>query len=75
MSIEEKELEKNMEVVNTLQQFVGTTVNESLLNPDDCWQPTDFLPDLSQENAIDDIKQLQFTNSLYSRYSNYIACR
>jgi len=42
-----------------LEGFVGETVENSLLDPDDCWQPTDFLPDLSREDAVDQIKQLR----------------
>lgn len=56
---QDKEVAKNMEVIGMLQEFVGQTVDTSLLDPDDCWQPTDFLPDLTKENAIDEIKNLR----------------
>ena len=52
-------LEKNMEVISQLDDFVGKTVDTVLVDPDDCWQPTDFLPDMSKLDAIDEIKKLQ----------------
>ena len=60
MSIaESNELGKNMEVISMLKDFVGKAVDETLLDPDDCWQPTDFLPDLTQDDALDQIKSLR----------------
>jgi acyl-[acyl-carrier-protein] desaturase len=56
---QDREVAKNMEVIGMLQEFVGQTVDTSLLDPDDCWQPTDFLPDLTKESAIDEIKSLR----------------
>lgn len=56
---EQNEVAKNMEVIGMLEGFVGETVESSLLDPDDCWQPTDFLPDLSREDAVDQIIQLR----------------
>ena len=56
---ETNEVEKNMEVIGMLKDFVGTAVDETLLDPDDCWQPTDFLPDLTKEDALDEIKSLR----------------
>lgn len=53
------EVAKNMEVIGMLENFVGKTVEGSLLDPDDCWQPTDFLPDLTQEDALEEIKKLR----------------
>lgn len=60
MSIaESNELGKNMEVISMLKDYVGTAVDDTLLDPDDCWQPTDFLPDLTKEDAIEQIKSLR----------------
>ena len=60
MSIaESNELGKNMEVIGMLKDFVGKAVDESLLDPDDCWQPTDFLPDLTKDDALDQIRSLR----------------
>ena len=60
MSIaESNELGKNMEVISMLKDFVGKAVDETLLDPDDCWQPTDFLPDLTKDDALNQIKELR----------------
>ncbi len=53
------EIEKNMEVMYMLNNFVAETVDNSLLNPDECWQPTDFLPDFSKGDVIDEIQKLK----------------
>ena len=58
-SEEINEVSKNMEVIGMLEGFVAQTVESSLLDPDDCWQPTDFLPDLTLPDAIDQIKKLR----------------
>jgi acyl-[acyl-carrier-protein] desaturase len=63
MDNNKEEVAKNMEVVGALQQFVHETIDDSMLNPDKCWQPTDFLPDMSNENALEEIKQLQLRTS------------
>jgi acyl-[acyl-carrier-protein] desaturase len=57
------EVSKNMEVIGMLQEFVATTVDHSLLDPDDCWQPTDFLPDLTQKDALDEVMLLRERSS------------
>lgn len=53
------ELEKNAEVISQLDDFVTETVGTTLMDPDDCWQPTDFLPDMSQPDALDQVKLLR----------------
>lgn len=53
------EVAKNMEVMMMLKDFVAATVESSLLNPDDCWQPTDFLPDFSQPDAVEEAQKLR----------------
>ncbi|MFN3801063.1 acyl-ACP desaturase [Belliella pelovolcani] len=53
------ELEKNLEVISQLDDFVGYAVDNTLVDPDDCWQPTDFLPDMGEPDAFDQVKQLQ----------------
>ena len=47
------------EVMGMLADFVAQTVESSLLDPDDCWQPTDFLPDFSQPDVMDELIQLR----------------
>jgi len=53
------ELEKNMEVISQLDDFVGHAVDTVLFDPEDCWQPTDFLPDFSNPEAMEDVRLLQ----------------
>jgi acyl-[acyl-carrier-protein] desaturase len=53
------ELEKNMEVISQLDDFVGHAVDTVLVDPEDCWQPTDFLPDFSNPDAMEEVKLLQ----------------
>ncbi|SHM62435.1 acyl-[acyl-carrier-protein] desaturase [Cyclobacterium lianum] len=53
------ELEKNAEVISQLDDFVTETVGTTLMDPDDCWQPTDFLPDMSQPDALDQVRLLR----------------
>ena len=53
------EVAKNMEVIGMIKDFVAEAVDSTLLDPDDCWQPTDFLPDLTKEDALDEIKKLR----------------
>ncbi len=56
---ESNEIAKNMEVMSMLKNFVAETVDKDLLNPDDCWQPTDFLPDFGSADIFDVIKKLK----------------
>lgn len=53
------ELEKNAEVISQLDDFVTKTVETTLLDPDNCWQPTDFLPDMTQPDAMDQVGLLR----------------
>jgi acyl-[acyl-carrier-protein] desaturase len=39
-----------LEVVKSIEGFVGTHLDSLLLNVDESWQPSDYLPDLSAEN-------------------------
>jgi acyl-[acyl-carrier-protein] desaturase len=53
------EVEKNAEVISQLNDYVSKTVDSTLLDPDDCWQPTDFLPDMTQPDAMEQVKLLR----------------
>lgn len=53
------EIAKNMEVMSMLKDFVAETVDKDLLNPDECWQPTDFLPDFSKADVFDEVRILR----------------
>ena len=45
------ELEKNMEVISQLDDFVGHAVDTVLVDPEDCWQPSDFFARLCQSRG------------------------
>ncbi|TFV96161.1 acyl-ACP desaturase [Algoriphagus kandeliae] len=53
------ELEKNMEVISQLDDIVGEAVDNILVDPDDCWQPSDFLPDFQNPEVFEEVKLLQ----------------
>ncbi len=53
------ELEKNMEVISQLEGMVGHAVDTILVDPQECWQPTDFLPDMTREDALEQVAQLR----------------
>ncbi len=48
-----------MEVMNELADVAGTMVDEVMLQPKECWQPSDFLPNAEKEAFIDELKQLR----------------
>ena len=71
------ELEKNIEVISQLDGFVGHAVDTVLVDPDDCWQPTDFLPDMGSLDAFDQVKlneasKLELINSSVALSSAYL---
>jgi acyl-[acyl-carrier-protein] desaturase len=53
------ELEKNMEVISQLDGFATHAVENILVDPDKCWQPSDFLPNMAQKDAFEEVKKLQ----------------
>lgn len=53
------ELEKNMEVISQLEGMVGHAVDTVLVDPQTCWQPTDFLPDMTSGDAIEQMMELR----------------
>ncbi|TDQ17520.1 acyl-[acyl-carrier-protein] desaturase [Algoriphagus boseongensis] len=53
------ELEKNMEVISQLDDLVGHAVDNVLVDPDECWQPSDFLPDFRNPEVFEEVKLLQ----------------
>ena len=56
-------LTDKLDVINSLQSFVSDAVDNSLLDPDDCWQPTDFLPDFTKEDVFDSVTALRERSS------------
>ncbi|QCX54010.1 acyl-ACP desaturase [Elizabethkingia sp. JS20170427COW] len=60
--MDSKELDSfnnRFDVIRSLDEFVKTAVDEKLMDPDECWQPNDFLPDMESEDALDEVKKLR----------------
>ncbi len=53
------ELNKNAEVVSGLQSMAAQSVDSFLVDPNECWQPTDFLPDMAQPDAMEQVLALR----------------
>lgn len=53
------ELEKNAEVIASLEGLATQAVDTYLVDSRECWQPTDFLPDMSQSDALEQVIQLR----------------
>lgn len=53
------ELEKNIEVIKSLEGLAGHAVDTILVDPQTCWQPSDFLPDMSTEEGMEQIQELR----------------
>lgn len=54
-----RELEKNAETIFGLETLAAEAVNEFLVDPTTCWQPTDFLPDMADPNAMEQVISLR----------------
>ena len=50
---------RRIEVLKSLEGFVGDRIPELTLKEDEYWQPSDYLPDMSQPDAREQIEQLQ----------------
>jgi acyl-[acyl-carrier-protein] desaturase len=50
---------KNIEVITQIEPFVTHAVDNILVQSDECWQPSDFLPNMAHEGAFDQIRELQ----------------
>jgi len=53
------ELEKNMEVISQLEGLVHQAVDTVLVDPQTCWQPSDFLPDMADGDALEHVRHLR----------------
>jgi acyl-[acyl-carrier-protein] desaturase len=53
------ELEKNKEVMSGLEPMAHEAVEKFLVEAETAWQPSDFLPDMSDPDAFREIKELQ----------------
>ncbi len=59
MNTRANELEKNASVIAGLDDLATQAVEDFLVDSKTCWQPTDFLPDMSQENSLEELIQLR----------------
>jgi acyl-[acyl-carrier-protein] desaturase len=53
------EMAAKIEVISELEPLVADAAKNILVSPDKCWQPTDFLPDMTQEDALDQVRLLR----------------
>ena len=51
--------DEKMEVIQSVEHYVEQFINEKMKEPEECWQPTDFLPDFSDPDFQDKIQILQ----------------
>jgi acyl-[acyl-carrier-protein] desaturase len=54
-----QEYHDRFDVIRSMDSFVSEAADDKLMDPDDCWQPNDFLPDMEREDALDEIKKLR----------------
>ena len=59
MSRRINELEKNAAIIADLEPLAAKAVEDYLVDPQQCWQPTDFLPDMSENDALEQVFQLR----------------
>jgi acyl-[acyl-carrier-protein] desaturase len=59
MTNTDRELHKNAETVFGMERLANEAVNEFLVDPRECWQPTDFLPDMSAPDAMEQVAILR----------------
>jgi acyl-[acyl-carrier-protein] desaturase len=51
--------DEKMEVIQSVEHHVEQFIQEKMKEPEECWQPTDFLPDFSDPDFQDKIQILQ----------------
>ncbi len=49
--------EQRLDVINSMESHVERTVLPILKDVKDCWQPTDFLPDSSSPDFVDEARR------------------
>jgi acyl-[acyl-carrier-protein] desaturase len=59
MNVGVNELNKNAETIAGLQNLAAKAVDEFLVDPQQCWQPTDFLPDMAHPDAMEQVALLR----------------
>ena len=53
------EIQQHIEVMQQIKPVVQHAVENLLVEPETCWQPTDFLPAMDAENALEQIAALK----------------
>ena len=51
--------EEKMEVIKSIEPYVEKFIGERMKDPEECWQPADFLPDFADPDFADKIQVLQ----------------
>jgi acyl-[acyl-carrier-protein] desaturase len=51
--------EEKLEIIQSIEPYVGQFIDEKMNIPEECWQPSDFLPDFSDPDFSDKIHELQ----------------
>ncbi len=51
--------EEKIEVIESIEHHVSQFIDEKMKDPEESWQPSDFLPDFSDSDFADKIKVLQ----------------
>jgi acyl-[acyl-carrier-protein] desaturase len=51
--------EQKMEVIDSVECHVSKFMEENMKAPEECWQPSDFLPNANDEDFVHKIQQLQ----------------
>ena len=59
MNAAEKRFSSRMEVIESIDGFVGSQVDALLMSADKCWQPSDFLPDLARTDWAESVAELR----------------
>jgi len=56
---ESKVISSRLEVIKSMEGFIGEQIPLLLKSVDESWQPTDFLPNLTQENWYDQVVEFR----------------
>ena len=46
-----------VDVVQAMEPFVQLQIDKLILTPETSWQPSDFLPDLTQDDWVDQVRR------------------
>lgn len=54
-----KEVSKNLEVISQIEPMVRSAISTLLVDVKNCWQPSDFLPNMQREDALEQVRFLR----------------